>query len=159
MILLLLNFDGVLHPNAVHFTQENRPVLDAPGHRLFEGNSALGKVAVDCASLWLVLNTWWTYTVGLDECLNRLPKALSTRVTGSILPHASLCPTLPHRISMASETADNSNVPVVILDHADARYPKHLRHITFLLDPQIGLADRQAVRAFRRFLLSAVASH
>ncbi|WP_442854565.1 HAD domain-containing protein [Burkholderia sp. A9] len=154
-MVLFLNFDGVLHPNAVQFTQKNKPVLDAPRHRLFECNQALAEVAADFTNLHLVLNTWWTYTVGLDGCLRLLPKVLSSRVRGSILPHASLCPTLPNRISLATNAADRSEVPVLILDHADARYPKYLRHITFTLEPQVGLADPQAAHAFRRFISRA----
>jgi hypothetical protein len=153
--MLLLNFDGVLHPDAVHFTQTNTPVLDVPGHYLFESNTALANVATDFTNLWLVLNTWWTYKVGLDECLRCLPKVLSRRVVGSVLPHVSSCPTLPHRVSLASNTADNSKVPTLILDHADARYPKHLRPTALLLDPQVGLADPQAVQALRRFISRA----
>lgn len=159
MILLFVNFDGVLHPNAVHFIRKNTPVLDAPGHRLFESNSVLEKIAADFPGLRLTLNTWWTYTVGLDECLRRLPTALSTRVTGSILPHSSLCSTLPHRVSMASNAAENAKVPVLMLDHADARYPKNLRHRAFLLDPQVGLADPQAVDTFHRFLSCTTKLH
>src|ERR1700737_4343384 len=99
-MVLFLNFDGVLHPNAVQFNQKDMPVLDAPGHRLFESSKALAEVAGDFSDLRLILNTWWTYKVGLDECLRHLPKVLSSRVSGSILPHASLCSTLPHRISL-----------------------------------------------------------
>jgi hypothetical protein len=154
-MMLLLNFDGVLHPNAVRFTRTNMPVLDAPGHYLFESNTALANVATEFANLRIVLNTWWTYKVDIDMCLRRLPKVLSLRVVGSVLPHASSCPTLPHRISLASDTADASMIPILILDHADARYPKHLRPITFLLNPQVGLVDPQAVLALRRFISRA----
>ncbi|MGF6837747.1 hypothetical protein QF001_001614 [Paraburkholderia youngii] len=155
-MVLFLNFDGVLHPNAVQFDQKDTPILDAPGHHLFESSKALAEVAADFTNLRLILNTWWTYTVGLDGCLSFLPKSLSSRVDGSILPHASLCSTLPHRISLATDAADNSEVPVVILDHADARYPKHLLPATLLLEPQVGLADLQAVYALRRFVTRAV---
>jgi HAD domain in Swiss Army Knife RNA repair proteins len=155
IMVLFLNFDGVLHPNAVQFEQKDTPVLDAPGHRLFESSKALAEVAGHFTDLRLILNTWWTYRVGFDACLRRLPKALASRVAGSILPHASLCPTLPHRISLASDAADHSDVPILILDHADARYPKHLLHITFLLEPQVGLAAPQAARAFRQFISRA----
>jgi hypothetical protein len=156
IMVLFFNFDGVLHPNAVQFEQNDTPVLDAPGHRLFESSKALAEVAGDFTELHLILNTWWTYRVGFDACLRHLPRALASRVAGSILPHASLCSTLPNRILLTTKAADNSDVPVLILDHADARYPKHLLHTTLLLEPQVGLADPQAVHAFRRFVARAV---
>lgn len=155
MMVLFLNFDGVLHPNAVRFKEGGTPVLNAPGHRLFESIAALTEIAADFTDLFLMLNTWWTYTIGLDRCLRHLPAVLSSRVVGSVLPHASSCPTLPHRILLAIDAAANSEVPILMLDHADARYPAHLLHITFLLDPHVGLADPQAVRAFHRFISRA----
>ncbi|MEM5371645.1 HAD domain-containing protein [Paraburkholderia azotifigens] len=154
-MVLFLNFDGVLHPNAVRFAPNNTPVLDAPGHYLFESSKALAEVAADFIDLRLILNTWWTYRVGLDACLHLLPKVLASRVSGSILPPASSCSTLPHRISLATDAAINSEEPVLILDHADARYPKHLLRTTFLLDPQVGLADARAVHGLRRFIARA----
>jgi hypothetical protein len=152
---LFLNFDGVLHPSSVSHSQNGTPVLDAPGHQLFESTNALATVAADFPNLSLRLNTWWTYSSRLEECLERLPKSLSLRVVGSILPHASLCTAFPNRITMATNAADASEVPVLILDHADARYPKHLLRAAFLVAPDAGLASPLAIRAFHRFLTRA----
>jgi hypothetical protein len=154
-MLLFLNFDGVLHPNAVRFDRKLSPALDAPGHRLFESNHALAEVVTDFTTLRLVLNTWWTYFLGFDESLRRLPKPLSSRVSGSILQHVSFCPSLPHRIALATEAVRNVSEPVLILDHADARYPKHVLRVTLLLEPQIGLADPRAVQALYRVVSRA----
>jgi hypothetical protein len=154
-MVLFLNFDGVLHPNAVKFDQSNTPALDAPGHRLFENSTALAQIAADFIDLRLILNTWWTYRIGLDACIHLLPNVLASRVTGSVVPHAKMCAKLPHRISLANEAATNSKDLVLILDHADARYPKHLLPTTFLLEPQVGLADSQAVIALRNFVAHA----
>ncbi|WP_429334494.1 HAD domain-containing protein [Paraburkholderia sp. 35.1] len=154
-MLLFLNFDGVLHPNAVQFDKKNGPVLDAPRHRLFESNDALAELVSDFTNLRLVLNTWWTYFLGFDESLRRLPKSLSSRVIGSILQHVSFCPNLPHRIALAADAVGNVAEPALILDHADARYPKHILRVTLLLEPQIGLADPRAVQALYRVVSRA----
>lgn len=154
-MVLFLNFDGVLHPSAVQFDQTNTPVLDAPRHRLFESSKALAEIAADFTDLRLILNTWWTYRIGLDACVHLLPNVLASRVTGSVVPHAKMCSKLPHRISLANEAVVNSKELVLILDHADARYPKHLLPSAFLLEPQVGLADSQAVIALRHFVAHA----
>ncbi|MEX3639607.1 HAD domain-containing protein [Paraburkholderia sp. BR14320] len=154
-MVLFLNFDGVLHPNAVQFDKKNQPLLEARGHSLFEGSKVLAEIASDFTSLRLILNTWWTYAIGLDGCLRHLPKVLSSRVDGSVLPHSSLCRTLPHRISLATDAVANSEPPILILDHADARYPEHVLYLAFRLEPQVGLMDPQSARAFRRFVSRA----
>lgn len=150
--MLFLNFDGVLHPNAVRLERKDKPVLDTHGHCLFENSKALQEVAENFPTLHLILNTWWTYWLGFERCLGWLPTTLSSRVIGSILPHEAQCPTLPHRVLLATEAAKNSDLPALILDHADARYPKHVLHMTLLLDPQVGLADPEAVRALHRLI-------
>jgi hypothetical protein len=100
----------------------------------------------------MVSCTWWTYSNRLEACLKQLPKSLALRVAGSILPHVSLCTAFPNRISMATDAADASEVPALILDHADARYPKHLLRTAFLVEPDVGLANSRAIRALHRFL-------
>ncbi|TDN62435.1 HAD domain-containing protein [Paraburkholderia sp. BL10I2N1] len=154
-MLIFLNFDGVLHPNAVRFEKKINPALDAPRHRLFESNDALAEVVANFTDLRLVLNTWWTYFLGFDESLRRLPKTLASRVSGSTLQHASFYQNLPHRIAIATEAVRNVAEPVLILDHADARYPAHILHVTLLLEPQIGLADSRAVQALHRLVSRA----
>jgi hypothetical protein len=154
-MLMFLNFDGVLHPNAVRFAKTKNPTLNAAQHRLFESNDTLADVVADFSNLHLILNTWWTYFLGCDESLCCLPKSLSSRVSGSILQHLSSYPNLPHRVSLATEAVRTVDEPILILDHADARYPKHVLPITLLLDPQIGLADSRAARALHRFISRA----
>jgi hypothetical protein len=155
-MVLFLNFDGVLHPNAVQWTGKDGPTLRASGHRLFEGNRALARIAADFSDFQLILNTWWTYWIGFDACLRNLPKELSSRVVGSILPPSGSCAMLPHRINLATEAVDRTEEPALILDHADARYPKRLRQCSFLLEPMLGLSDAQAAHAFRRFIVGAI---
>ncbi|MEX3856484.1 HAD domain-containing protein [Paraburkholderia sp. BR10923] len=151
-MVLFLNFDGVLHPNAVQFDKKNHPVLHAPRHRLFESSNVLAEVVADFDDLRLVLNTWWTYKVGFEESLRHLPSSLSSRVDATILQHASFYPATPHRIELATDAAKNSAEPVLILDHADSRYPKCFLRLTLLLEPQIGLADPRAVHVLHRIV-------
>lgn len=157
-MLIFLNFDGVLHPNAVRFEKKINPVLDAPRHYLFESTDALVEVIENFPALRLVLNTWWTYFLGFDESLRRLPKTLSSRVIGSTLQHVSCYQDLPHRIAIATKAVSNVTEPVLILDHIDARYPEHVLHIALLLEPQIGLADSRAVHALLRLISRAAES-
>ncbi|MGF6574891.1 hypothetical protein ABH945_007019 [Paraburkholderia sp. GAS333] len=151
-MVLLLNFDGVLHPNAVEFASNSAPILDAPQHNLFENNEALATLVEQFADLRLILNTWWTYVVGIDESLRQLPRSVSSRVDGSVLPHNSCCTTFPHRISLATDAVETSWEPILVLDHADARYPKHILRCAFLVDPQLGLSDPRAGRALCRII-------
>jgi HAD domain in Swiss Army Knife RNA repair proteins len=158
-MVLFLNFDGVLHPNSVLFTPSHAPVLNACRHRLFENLEAFENIIADFPEVRLILNTWWTYHVRLDQCLERFPESVSSRVVGTILPHVSLCSSVPNRIWMATEAALKAGAPVLLVDHADARYPKDLLPKAFLLTPQNGLGDPQAIGAFRRFMTHAAHQH
>jgi len=154
-MLLYLNFDGVLHPNSVVFGTHPVPVLEVTGHRLFENVDALARITSLFPSLRFVLNTWWTYRIEFDQCLKKLPRSVASRTVGAILPHFTLCASTPNRVAMATNAAMNSMVPVILLDHADARYPKSLLPNAFLLDPYLGLWEPQVIDAFVRFITQA----
>jgi hypothetical protein len=155
IMLLYLNFDGVLHPNSVVFGTGSTPLLEASGHRLFESAGTLTPLTSLFPSLRFVLNTWWTYQLEFEACVKRLPQSIGSRTVGAVLPHNTTCASMPNRVAMATSEAVKSKVPVMLLDHADARYPKFLLHRAFLVDPMRGLADPEVIDALARFIVLA----
>ena len=154
-MLLYLNFDGVLHPNSVVFRTHSAPILDVAGHRLFENADSLARITSLFPSLRIVLNTWWTYRISFDECLKRLPRSVASRTVGAVLPHFTLCESIPNRVAMATKAAIESNLAVLLLDHSNARYPKLLLPRAFLTDPRLGLWEPQVVDALVRFIATS----
>lgn len=79
---LFLDFDGVLHPDAV-YREAGKIVLKADGHALFEWAQVLEDVLVPYPELQIVLSTSWVRVLGFDETLRWLPEALKRRVVGA----------------------------------------------------------------------------
>ena len=82
MPVLYLDFDGVLHPDAVYCHQGHFQ-LRAPGHSLFESASILERILIPYPHVRLVLSTSWARILGLDLARAHLSDVLATRVVGS----------------------------------------------------------------------------
>jgi|HubBroStandDraft_1064217.scaffolds.fasta_scaffold78174_2 hypothetical protein len=62
--VLVLDFDGVRHPNAV-FATEPKVRLHAEGHELFESAAVLTEILEPYSELKVVLSTSWVPSLGL----------------------------------------------------------------------------------------------
>lgn len=87
MPVLYLDFDGVLHPDAVYCHQGHFQ-LRAPGHSLFESAAILERLLSPYPKVRVVLSTSWVRILGLDVARAQLPAGLATRVVGSTWHHA-----------------------------------------------------------------------
>jgi len=80
-MILFLDYDGVLHPDAVYLVQ-GRPVLRAEG-KLFMWTPQLIEVLADFPSVRIVLSTSWVRELGFQRAMARLPEPLRSRVIGA----------------------------------------------------------------------------
>jgi hypothetical protein len=146
-VVLYLNLDGVLHPNAVRFSSSS-PFLESCGRHLFENVDALVSVSTESPDLRFILNTWWTYHIHFDDCLKQLLASVPKRVIGAVLSHSRLCARLPNRdrwlrkqLELPIPRSYSSTMPM------RARYPRHILVKAFLVDPIVVLGDSRAVDA------------
>ncbi|MNJ14150.1 hypothetical protein D3C77_83650 [compost metagenome] len=79
--VLFLDFDGVLHPDAVYFSRLG-PTLKAEGN-LFMWAPILTKLLNEFPSVSLVLSTSWVRLLGHKRALGYLPYELQERVIGA----------------------------------------------------------------------------
>ena len=79
--ILFLDFDGVLHPDAVYLTRQG-PTLKAEG-TLFMWAPILANLLEDFPMISLVLSTSWVRHLGYKRALGYLPLELRERVIGS----------------------------------------------------------------------------
>ncbi|MGT2469322.1 HAD domain-containing protein [Paraburkholderia terrae] len=152
-MILYLNFDGVLHPDRVVYGEGCTPSLVATGHNELEHAGLLSEILEPHDDLWLVLNTWWTFYLGLDACVEMLPSPLARRVVDATIGYASCYDSIPCRaIEMERHIARQGKRGFIILDHNNARYrPELLPHL-LLLDSDDGLASVPAQRSLARWL-------
>lgn len=80
-MILFLDFDGVLHLDAVYLTR-NGPMLRGEGE-LFMWAGLLEEVVADLPNVSIVLSTSWVRHLGFSKAKKRLPQELRQRVTGS----------------------------------------------------------------------------
>ena len=79
--VLFLDFDGVLHPDAVYLSRQG-PTLKAEG-TLFMWAPILTNLLVDFPMISLVLSTSWVRHLGYKRALAYLPIELQERVIGA----------------------------------------------------------------------------
>lgn len=79
--ILFLDFDGVLHPDAVYLSRQG-PTLKAEG-TLFMWAPILARLLDDFPTTSLVLSTSWVRHLGYKRALCYLPRELQERVIGA----------------------------------------------------------------------------
>lgn len=80
-MILFLDFDGVLHPDAAYL-EKGRPVLRAEGE-LFMWAPLLEELLADLAHVRIVLSTSWARELRFARARDYLPPALQRRVIGA----------------------------------------------------------------------------
>jgi hypothetical protein len=150
---IYLNFDGVLHPNEILFEDGCTPSLLSAGHWPLEHALLLVESLRKHPGVEIVLNTWWTFYLGLDACKDLLPGALADRVVGSTVQHTSAYWDMPIRLLEAERhIARRCSRSCVILDNTTARYRRELVPNLLLFDSYDGLGNRSARRSLERRL-------
>lgn len=80
--VLFLDFDGVLHPDAVYRVR-GQIVLRRDGVSLFEWTPHLVEALAPHPDIRIVLSTSWVRVLGFNKACKRLPQALRERVIGA----------------------------------------------------------------------------
>lgn len=80
-MILFLDFDGVLHPDAAYLVN-GRPTLKAEG-QLFMWAPLLVEVLADLPDVQIVLSTSWARELSFNRARRWLPHELRTRVIGA----------------------------------------------------------------------------
>lgn len=155
MVDLYLNYDGVLHPNRVSYSDASEGRLQVGGHTLFEHNARLVELLRGRDAVRIVLNTWWVYAFGVERAVCCLPQSLQERVDDSTLRFHESYPEghVPDRYEASKAMAcKRVRAEVLILDSADSRWPACWLPRCLLLNPLIGLGDEQVPGVFWRLL-------
>ena len=158
MSILFLDFDGVLHPDAVYLTRRGVE-LRAEGE-LFMWAPILEKLLAECPQIQVVLSTSWARNLGFREAKKRLPESVQARVIGATW-HSGEAKGWPDQIhwdvlsrygQIARYCARAGLKHWLALDDDDRDWPEDQRHHLLFCDPQTGLSglDYDATRAALR---------
>ena len=81
-MILFLDYDGVLHPDAAYHTKKG-VVLRCDGHSLFEHAQLLTDLLDPYPQVQIVLSTSWVWVLGFSDAKARLPERLRAKVKGA----------------------------------------------------------------------------
>lgn len=84
--MLYLDFDGVLHHDAVYRIRGHGILIDqqqAPGRSLFEWSGHLEELLAPYPQICIVLSTSWVKTLRYSRTVRQLSEGLQTRVIGA----------------------------------------------------------------------------
>lgn len=81
-VILFLDYDGVLHPDAVYRRLNGQIELRVPGE-LFMWAPLLEKIIEEYPELRIVLSTSWVRVLGFRRARGYLPAKLAARVIGA----------------------------------------------------------------------------
>lgn len=115
-MILFLDFDGVLHPDAVYL-ERGRPVLRADGE-LFMWTSHLVDVLASAPHVRIVLSTSWARELRFNRARDYLPAALRSKVIGATW-HSGMATDEEHRPLGRSTWWDTSTRYEQIRRYAD----------------------------------------
>jgi hypothetical protein len=81
-MIIFLDFDGVLHPDAVYRPRNKALELRAPGE-LFMHAPILEEALSFYPEAQIILSTSWVRMLGYERTLEKMPPNLAARVTGA----------------------------------------------------------------------------
>lgn len=150
---LFLDFDGVLHPDAVYCVR-GEIVLRADGFSLFEWSPILVVLLDPFPTMQIVLSTSWVSVVGFDEARARLPESLQRRVIGSTWhEHAPRAWDRRTRYDQVAHSVErHRHTRWLAVDDDGVGWPEeHLPNLV-LTDSLLGLGDTVAQEELREKL-------
>ena len=144
-MILFLDFDGVLHPDAAFRTKRG---IELRGEgELFMWVPILEKLLAECPQIKIVLSTSWVRQLNFRRAKKRLPESVQDRVIGATYhsstesgPDAAPWMERTRWQQIAGYVARHKVQDWIALDDDDAGWPDDQRHRLLYCDPQTGLA-------------------
>lgn len=88
--ILYLDFDGVLHDDAVYYHPKRGIYLNTPNRELFEWAPILESLLEPFPDWSIVLSTSWVRVRSFEFAKNKLSKGLRSRVIGATFHHREM---------------------------------------------------------------------
>lgn len=153
--VLYLDFDGVLHHEAVYRHPSRGTYVHqghAPGRILFEWREQLVEALAAHPDVRIVLSTSWVRVLGFSRTVKQLGQPLAERVVGAthhsvhhgrtayLGPHADAL-SLPRGQEVIRDVSRRQPTSWVALDDTDEGWPDNARGHLVLCPPDLGISD------------------
>ncbi len=158
--VLMLDFDGVLHPESVYLLHKRGPTLiDAPGHSLFEHCGLLEEILLPYVELRIVLSTSWVrrYRGSIQRVARRLTPGLRARVVGATYHSAmdaSEFAAAPRGMQVWADVLRRKPAAWLALDDDWLHWPTWCRDCLVRTDPILGISEPSVLAELQTKLAS-----
>lgn len=156
MEICYLDFDGVLHDDAVYFSLDHGIHVATPGRSLFEWMHILEALLAPHPDVKLVLSTTWVRQRSLEFAKGKLSPALQARVIGATF---DIRETQKLEFDLMSRGAQvladvERRLPAswFAIDNDSAGWPAAARPRLVLTDDRLGLSEERVQAAIKAIL-------
>lgn len=143
MLVIYLDFDGVLHHENVLRHHRRGIYAGPPGFVLFEHAALLEKLLAPFPLVRIVLSTSWVRVLGYGRSVKRLPPALRERVIGATF-HSEMSKhwfaQKTRGMQVVEDVARRRPLDWLALDDTDEGWPAEIRRHVLLTDERLGIA-------------------
>ncbi len=155
---LYLDFDGVLHPEAVYWRPQRGAYIEdslaSAGHRLFEHAGLLTDLLEPYPHISIVLSTSWARHYRFSKASRRLPIGLRERVIGATF-HSQMDKVLFDRLSrgrqVLSDVERRQPTSWMAIDDTDEGWDRARGNVV-ISDERYGIAEPSVLEKLRDLL-------
>jgi hypothetical protein len=158
IVILYLDYDGVLHDDAVYWSKQKGIHIRTPGRILFEWTPILEDLLVPHPDVKIVLSTSWVKVRDFDFAKNRLTQALQARVVGATF-HRRETPkwkfdNMSRGAQVYADVQRRRPTYWLALDNDDVAWPAHCRDNLIKTNDDLGLSEPEVQAAISAKLAS-----
>lgn len=154
--VLYLDFDGVLHDDAVYWSPARGIYIKTPGRTLFEWMPILEELLMPYQEVKIVLSTSWVRVKNFEFAKKHLSPALQTRVVGATYHRREMrgkgFELLPRGVQVWSDVVRRKPTNWFAIDNDDINWPVWCRDKLVKTEDRFGLSDPAVQLAVRAML-------
>ncbi|MDO8653467.1 MAG: HAD domain-containing protein [Undibacterium sp.] len=156
MNIVYLDFDGVVHDDAVFLHPKRGIYLDAPGRTLFEWMPIVDELLTPHPDVKLVLSTSWVRDHSFEYAKKQLSPSLQNRVIGATFHHREMQKStydmMSRGVQVWTDVLRRHPTSWLAIDNDDDGWPVHCRGRLIKTDDRQGLSDNDVQIAIREML-------
>ena len=157
MEICYLDFDGVLHDDAVYYSVDRGIYVATPGRSLFEWMPLLDELLAPHATR-IVLSTTWVRQRSLDFAMRKLSPTLQARVVGATFDIRETQKLEFDLMSRGGQVLADVNrrrpASWFAIDNDPAGWPATVRDRLVLTENRLGLSEERVQAAIKAILTS-----
>jgi hypothetical protein len=156
LAVLYLDFDGVLHDDAVYWSPKIGIHIRTPGRALFEWMPILEALLAPYPEVKIVLSTSWVRAKSFNFAKRQLTPTLQSRVIGATFHHREMnkcvfdC--LARGAQILADVRRRRPASWLAVDNDDRNWPAHYRENLIKTEDHLGLSAPNVQAAIRERL-------